>query len=107
MTTKPTYQIITEIDYDSLEFDPNECEPLPEGMEQNPIILRIIQMVETHLNTLYPPESVFIDTNTPICYNPANLNNRAAPDLGGGEADLVLEDASHSTARNGLVVQQH
>ena len=29
MTTKPTYQIISVIDYASLEYDPNELEPIP------------------------------------------------------------------------------
>ena len=38
MTTKPTYQIISVIDYASLEYDPNELEPIPDGMEQSPAI---------------------------------------------------------------------
>ena len=81
MTTKPTYQILSVIDYASLDFDPNESEPLPEGMEQKPAILRIINIIDAHLKSLYSPEEVFIDTNTPVCYNRDNLNDRVMPDV--------------------------
>ena len=123
MTTKPTYQIISVIDYDSLDFDPNECEPLPEGMEQNPAILRIINIIEAHLKSRYLLEEVFIDTNTPVCYNRDNLNDWVMPDVyiafdvdapairqrklylpweAGKPPDFVLEVGSESTSQNDL-----
>ena len=123
MTTKPTYQILSVIDYDSLDFDPNECEPLPEGMEQNPAILRIINIIDAHLKSLYSPEEVFIDTNTPVCFNRDNLNDRVMPDVyiafnvdaqairqrklylpweAGKPPDFVLEVGSESTSQNDL-----
>ena len=123
MTTKPTYQILSVIDYDSLDFDPNEPEPLPEGMEQNPAILRFINIIDAHLKSLYPPEEVFIDTNTPVCYNRDNLNDRVMPDVyiafnvdaqairqrklylpweAGKPPDFVLEVGSMSTSQNDL-----
>ena len=123
MTTKPTYQILSVIDYASLDFDPNEPEPLPEGMEQNPTILRIINILDAHLKSLYLPEEVFIDTNTPVCYNRDNLNDRVMPDIyiafdvdapairqrklylpweAGKPPDFVLEVGSESTSQNDL-----
>ena len=81
MTTKPTYQIISVIDYASLEYDPNELEPIPDGMEQSPAILRIFQILDAHLKSIYPREGVFVDSHTTVCYNPDNLNNRVLPDL--------------------------
>ena len=123
MTTKPTYQILSVIDYASLDFDPNECEPLPEGMEQNPAILRIINIIDAHLKSLYSPEEVFIDTNTPVCFNRDNLNDRVMPDVyiafnvdaqairqrklylpweAGKPPDFALEIGSVSTSQNDL-----
>ena len=123
MTTKPTYQILSVIDYASLDFDPNESEPLPEGMEQNPTILRFINIIDAHLKSLYSPEEVFIDTNTPVCYNRDNLNDRVMPDVyiafnvdaqairqrklylpweAGKPPDFALEVGSESTSQNDL-----
>ena len=123
MTTKPTYQILSVIDYASLDFDPNESEPLPEAMEQNPTILRIINIIDAHLKSRYLPEEVFIDTNTPVCYNRDNLNDRVMPDIyiafdvdspairqrklylpweAGKPPDFVLEVGSESTSQNDL-----
>ena len=123
MTTKPTYQILSVIDYANLDFDPNEPEPLPEAMEQNPTILRIINILDAHLKSQYPPGEVFIDTNTPVCYNRDNLNDRVMPDVyiafdvdapairerklylpweAGKPPDFVLEVGSESTSQNDL-----
>ena len=123
MTTKPTYQIISVIDYASLEYDPNELEPLPDGMEQSPAILRIFQILDAHLKTVYPREGVFVDSHTTVCYNPDNLNNRVLPDLyfafdvdpqairrrklylpweAGKPPDFALEIGSESTFQNDM-----
>lgn len=120
MTTKLAYQYITEIDYASLEFDPDEPEPLPEGMYQNPIIFPAISILSAHFGADYRQNDVFIDTNTFICYDPSNLNVRVGPDCYiafgveagaierrklylpwevGKPPDFVLEVASESTAR--------
>ena len=123
MTTKPTYTIVSDIDYSKLDFDPHEKEPLPEAMEQNPVILRIIQLAEAHLKNIYPPETVFIDTDSNVCYDPDNLNTRVQPDVyialdvdaaairqrrlylpweAGKPPDFALEVASASTFLNDL-----
>lgn len=70
-----------EIDYDSLDFDPFELEPLPEGMEQNPIIKEILDLMEARFTDLGRRPDVFLDTNTDLCYDPANLNVRVKPDV--------------------------
>ncbi len=123
MRIKPTYKVISDIDYHKLEYDPNELEPLPEGMEQNHVIFRIFQIIEAHVKRLYSSENVFVDSNTTLCYDPGNLNRRVLPDLyfafdvdsaairrrklylpweAGKPPDFALEVASESTFRNDL-----
>ncbi len=124
MTTKLAYHIQTEIDYDSLSFNPDEPEPLPDAMHQYPVFEEILGILGAHLNSLYPPEEVFRSSNTFICYNPSNLNVRVGPDFYaafgvdapaierrklylpwevGKPPDFVLEVGSESTAENDLV----
>ena len=123
MTTKLTYTILGDIDYASLEFDPDEQEELPDAMFQDPIIARIRSIIVGHVERLYSPESVLHSSNTPLCYNPANLNNRVLPDLylafevdamairrrklylpweAGKPPDFALEVGSESTFRNDM-----
>ena len=83
MTTKPvhTYVINTEIDYSSLEFNPDAPEPLPDGMFQYPVFAEILSVLDAHLNTLGDPETIFRSSNTFICYDRSNLNVRVGPDF--------------------------
>ena len=74
------YKIITEIDYDSLEFSPDAPEPLPDGMYQYPVFEQVYHILGSHLDTLGDPASIFRSSNTFICYNPDNLNVRVGPD---------------------------
>jgi Uma2 family endonuclease len=120
MTTKFAYKIQSVIDYESLSFNPDDPEPLPDGMFQYPIFEEIFSILGTHLDSLYPPGEVFRSSNTFICYDPNNLNVRVGPDFYaafGVDAqaimqrkiylpwevrkppDFVLEVASESTAR--------
>ena len=122
MTTKPvhTYTVITDIDYSSLEFNPDAPEPLPDGMFQYPIFAEILSILDAHLNTLGNPENIFRSSNTFICYDRNNLNVRVGPDFyvafgvdaraimerliylpweAGKPPDLVLEVASESTGQ--------
>ena len=123
MTIKPPYAILSDIDYDSLDFNPDEFDELPDAMFQDPIIARIRSIVVGHVERLYPPETVLHSSNTSVCYNPANLNNRVLPDLYlafdvdalairrrklylpwevGKPPDFALEVGSESTYRNDL-----
>ncbi|MYC29444.1 MAG: hypothetical protein F4X65_05060 [Chloroflexi bacterium] len=126
MTTKPlhTYIINTEIDYSALEFNPDDPEPLPDGMFQYPIFSEVFAVLDAHLNTLGDPETIFRSSNTFICYDRSNLNVRVGPDFyaafdvdahaimhrliylpweAGKPPDFVLEVASESTGRQDTI----
>ncbi len=119
MTTKLEYQIKSEIDYNSLDFNPDEPEITPDGMLQYQIFQEIFSVLDAHLTSLYPSEDVFRNSATFICYNPNNLNVRVGPDYyfavgvdapaitrrkiylpweAGKPPDFVLEVGSESTA---------
>ena len=123
MATKLPHKMLTynrqgEIDFASLEFDPYEPEPLPEGMIQNPYLFDFIPILVAHYEGR---RDVFLDSNTFICYDRRNLNVRVGPDFyiatgvdaraireralylpweAGKPPDLALEVASASTARH-------
>ena len=81
MTTRLAYRIQSVIDYDSLSFNPDAPEPLPDAMYQYPVFEEILGILGAHLDNLYPPEEVFRSSNTFICYDPSNLNVRVGPDF--------------------------
>ena len=123
MATKLPHKMLTynrqgEIDFASLEFDPYEPEPLPEGMIQNPYLFDFIPILVARYEGR---GDVFLDSNTFICYDRRNLNVRVGPDFyiaigvdaraireralylpweAGKPPDLALEVASASTARH-------
>ena len=124
MTIKPAklaYRLGPPIDYSKLSFDPDDPEPLPDGMFQYPVFEEILHVLGVHLDTLHPPGNVFRSSNTFICYDPADLNVRVGPDFyaalgvdapaiekrkmylpweAGKPPDFVLEVGSESTARH-------
>ena len=124
MTTKTHYEIIPyrkedrDI-YAGLEFDPDDPEPLPDAMYQEPILAEFMYLLAHRL--VYGPgrRDVFVSSNTFICYDRGNLNRRIGPDCyvavgvdaaairsrrlylpweAGKPPDLALEVASVSTA---------
>ena len=126
MTTKPAktgmlpYRRQGEIDYASLEFDPNEKDLPPDHMEQNREINEVIGLLMARFTDFWRRPDVFLDTDTNICYDRSNLNVRVAPDVYiafgvddrairprklylpwevGKVPDWVLEVASESTSR--------
>ena len=109
-----------EIDYDSLEFDPNEPVLKPDAMEQNPALMLLYALMYAHFTDYGARRDVFLDVNTIICYDPSNLNIRVSPDIYiafgveatairprkiylpwevGKPPDWVIEIASSSTGR--------
>ena len=54
MTTKLAYRIQSVIDYDSLSFDPDEPESLPDAMFQYQILEEILHVLGTHITTPSP-----------------------------------------------------
>ena len=108
-----------EIDYASLEFDPNEKELPPDHMEQSREIREITGLLAARFTEFDTRPDVFLDDDSFICYDPSNLNVRIAPDVYlafgvdaesirprkiylpwevGKPPDFALEIASESTA---------
>ena len=127
MTTKLAYRILSVIDYDSLSFNPDDPEPLPDAMFQYQILEEILHILGTHITTLYPAEEAFRSSNTFICYDPTDLNVRVGPDFYaafgvdalaikqrrlylpwevGKPPDFALEIGSVSTAQQDLIAKR-
>ena len=70
-----------EIDYDSLDFDPNEPVQKPDAMEQNPALMNLCALLHAHLTDFGKRPDIFLDFNTIICYDPTNLNIHVSPDI--------------------------
>ena len=109
-----------EIDYASLEFDPNEKNITPDAMEQNLELAEILGLFRARFTDFNRRPDVFLDNETYICYDPGNLNVRVSPDIYlafgvdvrairprklylpwevGKPPDFALEIASESTAQ--------
>ncbi len=125
-TAKPTFKMLPyrrqgEIDYASLEFNPDEKHHTEDAMDQNLEIAEILGIFRARFTDFNQRPDVFLDNETYICYDPINLNVRVAPDiylaLGvdarairprklylpwevGKPPDFALEVASASTASN-------
>ena len=127
MTTKLAYRIQSVIDYNSLSFNPDEPDPLPDAQYQYPILEEVLHILGTHLSALYPSEEVFRSRSTFICYDPNDLNVRVGPDfyaaLGvdglaierrklylpwevGKPPDFALEIGSESTAQQDVTTKR-
>ncbi len=112
------------IDYDGLEFDAGEKEVPPDHMEQNREIREVTGLLYAHFADFGRRPDVFIESDTNVCYDPANLNARIAPDVyvafgvdaeairprqlylpweAGKPPDWALEVASETTRRADLV----
>ena len=126
MTTKATiftmlpYRRQGEIDYASLDFNPDEKELPSDHMEQNREIVAVLNLLCARFTDFGRRPDVFLDFETNICYDPGNLNVRVAPDVYlafgvdaeairprklylpwevGKPPDWALEVASESTSR--------
>ena len=69
------------IDYARLDFDPHEPVQKPDAMEQNLQLLEIFGLLSAHFTDFNRRPDVFLDANTILCYDPANLNVRISPDV--------------------------
>ena len=69
-----------EIDYEALDFDPDDPEK-PDAMQQHPEQREIINILSTELAEFDTRPGVFIDYDSFICYDPADLNVRVSPDV--------------------------
>ena len=123
MTTKLAYSYLSDIDYGSLDYDPDEPEPLPDAMYQSPLLVELLHILAARYAGSGRSPDNFLDSNTIVCYDPANLNRRVMPDCYiafgvdvwairrrkiylpwevGKPPDFVLEVGSESTGREDL-----
>ena len=70
-----------EIDYASLEYNPNEPEPMPDPMEQEFVVREIIGIMHSRFTDFMHRPDVSLSSDTTLCYDPANLNVRRQPDI--------------------------
>ena len=94
----------------------------PDAMEQNPALFKLFTLLHAYIANFGSPD-IFLDVNTIICYDPANLNTRVSPDIYlaigveseairsrkiylpwevGKPPDWVMEVASSSTGREDI-----
>ena len=109
-----------KIDYGSLNFDPDVADVPPDHMEQNREIREVLNALSARFTDFDTRPDVFLDNDSNVCYNPDDLNVRAAPDVYiafgvdaeairprklylpwevGKPPDWALEVASQTTAR--------
>ena len=114
------YRRGADIDYASLEFDPNEKNVTIDAMEQNLELSEFLGLFRARFTDFNRRPDVFLDNETFICYDPSNLNVRIAPDVYlafgvdaeairprkiylpwevGKPPDFAMEIASESTSR--------
>ena len=123
MTTKLAYRYLSEIDYASLDYNPDVREPLPDAMYQDPILQELLHILSTRYAGSGRSRENLLGSNTILCYDPADLNRRVMPDCYlargvdveairrrkmylpwevGKPPDLVLEVGSESTGNDDL-----
>ena len=69
------------IDYASLEYNPDEPEPIPDAMELEFVVQEILGIMHSRFTDFGNRPDVFLSSNTILCYDPANLNLRRQPDI--------------------------
>ena len=113
------YRKTTEIDYDSLDFDPHESVKKPSGMGQQEEQIDAFNLLYAYFAGYGTRADVFCDYNSNICWDPDDLARHVSPDLyialgvdakairnrliylpweAGKPPDLVMEIATADTA---------
>ena len=116
-----------DIDYARLDFDPDRRELPPDAMEQELAVQELLGLLASHFTDFGERPDTFLSSNTILCYDPGNLNNRVAPDVYlafgvdaqairprklylpwevGKPPDFAVEVASASTARQDVTVKR-
>ena len=114
------YRKMGEIDYDSLDFDPNESVEKPDAMEQHREQLAMLNLLDAYFSDFGKSADVFVDFDSNICYDPNDLRRHVSPDVyivfgvdaeairsrkiylpweAGKPPDFAMEIASSTTAR--------
>ncbi len=75
------YQRGGEIDYASLEFNPDRRDGPPDHMDQIDEIDEIMGLLRARFSDFGQRPDVFLNRETFICYDRSNLNVRVSPDI--------------------------
>ena len=75
------YQRGGDIDYASLEFNPDRRDGPPDHMDQLNEIDEIMGLFRARFTDFGERPDVFLNRETFICYDPSNLNVRVSPDI--------------------------
>lgn len=126
VTMRP-YREQGKIDYARLAFDPDERELPPDAMEQELAVQELLGLLASRCTDFGQRPDTFLSSNTILCYDPADLNVRVAPDVylafgvdtqairqrrlylpweAGKPPDLAVEVASASTARQDVTAKR-
>ena len=70
-----------DIDYASLDFNPDDKDLPPDHMEQRREIDEVTYLLTARFTDFDRRPDVFLDRETFVCYDPDNLNVRVAPDV--------------------------
>ena len=114
------YRKMGEIDYDSLDFDPNESVEKPDAMLQHREQRAMLDLLDAYFADDGDSPDVFVDYDSNICWDPTNLRRHVSPDVyiafgvdaeairnrkiylpweAGKPPDFAMEIASPSTAK--------
>ena len=75
------YRKTIGIDCDSLDFDPYESVEKPDAMLQRNEQPEMFTQIRAHFAGFGKRPGVFVDYDSNICYDPANLRRRVSPDV--------------------------
>ena len=113
------YRKTSEIDYDSLDFDPHESVKKPSGMGQRDEQIDAFMLLYAYFGSSGARADVFASYDTNICYDPDDFTRHVSPDIyialgvdakairnrliylpweAGKPPDLVMEIATADTA---------
>ena len=75
------YRKMGEIDYDSLDFDPNESVEKPDAMLQHREQRAMLDLLDAYFADDGESPDVFVDYDSNICWDPTNLRRHVSPDV--------------------------
>ena len=120
------YRKTSEIDYDSLDFDPRESVKKPGAMRQRKEQRAMLDLLDAYFADDGDSPDVFVDYDTNICWDPDDFARHVSPDVyiafgvdekairnrliylpweAGKPPDLVMEIATADTAREDVEIK--
>ena len=75
------YRKTSEIDYDSLDFDPHESVKKPGAMRQHKEQRAMLDLLDAYFADNGDSPDVFVDYDSNICWDPTDLRRHVSPDV--------------------------